>query len=40
MQQKKQRRDARKLKTLPYTNPPKSISAEQAAMKEGIETLA
>lgn len=42
MQQKKQRRDARKLKTLPYTNPHQSsgISADQPPMKEEVETLA
>ncbi|CAB3243424.1 unnamed protein product [Arctia plantaginis] len=42
MQQKKQRREARKLQTLPYTNSPSKIpSPEQApVMQEEIETLA
>ncbi|KAM3961574.1 ubiquitin-like domain-containing protein stuxnet [Aphomia sociella] len=43
MQQKKQRREARKLKTLPYTNSPSKslVPAEQtAAIPEEIETLA
>lgn len=43
MQQKKQRREARKLKTLPYTNSPsKTLSSPEqpAGMQEEIETLA
>ncbi|XP_046960421.1 midnolin homolog [Vanessa cardui] len=42
MQQKKQRREARKLKTLPYTTPSKAIAAaeKQAVMQEEIETVA
>lgn len=40
MQQKKQKREARKLKTLPYTTPPKSLSPDQAAIQEEIETVA
>lgn len=42
MQQKKQRREARKLKTLPYTTPTKAITAteQQAAIQEEIETVA
>lgn len=39
MQQKKQRRDARKLKTLPYSTPPKITSPEQTVNEE-IETVA
>ncbi|XP_045446068.1 midnolin homolog [Melitaea cinxia] len=42
MQQKKQRREARKLKTLPYTTPTKAITAteQQTAIQEEIETVA
>lgn len=41
MQQKKQRREARKLKTMPYTNtPPKTIPTDQATIQEEIETVA
>lgn len=43
MQQKKQRREARKLKTLPYTNSPsKTISSPEQApvIQEEIETVA
>lgn len=42
MQQKKQRREARKLKTLPYTNaPPKTLpTPDQANIQEEIETVA
>lgn len=43
MQQKKQRREARKLKTLPYTNSPSKalVAPEQApVLQEEIETVA
>ncbi|KAI5644036.1 ubiquitin family domain-containing protein [Phthorimaea operculella] len=41
MQQKKQRREARKLKTLPYNSPPKMSSPEQqSSVQEEIETVA
>lgn len=42
MQQKKQRREARKLKTLPYTNSPTKITAAEQppVIQEEIETVA
>lgn len=43
MQQKKQRREARKLKTMPYANTaPKAISSPEQppVIKEEIETVA
>lgn len=41
MQQKKQRREARKLKTLPYNSPPKIASPDQTPpIQEEIETVA
>lgn len=43
MQQKKQRREARKMKTLPYNTPPKAMGQPDAAptpMQEEIETVA
>ncbi|KAJ2946881.1 hypothetical protein O0L34_g16214 [Tuta absoluta] len=41
MQQKKQRREARKLKTMPYNSPPKMSSPEQqSSVQEEIETVA
>lgn len=40
MQQKKQRREARKLKTLPYTKTPPKIPSPEPTLQEEIETRA